>query len=298
MCLLVRLRSTERVREIAAVLQLEIAPVSASAAGPSSVTALLPVVPVGFLFRRTEGGQKNRTGLKVNATKDNRFFKSMVSHWNFQLPHSRFRGCVCGNGRCRSNSFLKRCKKISLNTYHASGIAIWASVAGLIGARVFYLVQNFGYTLKHPETVFEINGATVSFGVYLGGIAGVILYSRLYKVVPWKYLDVGVSVLGLGPMIGRIACFLNGDDYGTVSTVPWAGPFRHGSYPFIDHVERGWITPMDDLSLPVHPVQLYGCVKGLALFVSVLGPVEEKSLQARSIVFPVLDVLFLFPVYS
>jgi phosphatidylglycerol---prolipoprotein diacylglyceryl transferase len=180
--------------------------------------------------------------------------------------------------------FLKRCKKISLNIYHASGMAIWASVTGLIGARVFYFVQHFGYTLEHPETVFEINGATVSFGVYLGGVAGVILYSQLYKVVPWKYLDVGVSVLGLGPMIGRIACFLNGDDYGTVSTVPWAVRFPHGSYPFIDHVERGWITPMDDLSLPVHPVQLYGCLKGLALFI-LFSVLWKKNLFKPGVLF-------------
>jgi phosphatidylglycerol:prolipoprotein diacylglycerol transferase len=180
--------------------------------------------------------------------------------------------------------FLKRCKKISLNIYHASGMAMWASVAALIGARVFYLVQNFGYTLEHPETVFEINGATVSFGVYLGGVAGVILYSQLYKVVPWKYLDVGVSVLGLGPMIGRIACFLNGDDYGTVSTVPWAVRFPHGSYPFIEHVKRGWINPMDDLSLRVHPVQLYGCLKGLALFI-LFSVLWKKNLFKPGVLF-------------
>jgi phosphatidylglycerol:prolipoprotein diacylglycerol transferase len=180
--------------------------------------------------------------------------------------------------------FLKRCKNISLNSCHASGIAICASVGGFIGARVFYLVQHLSYTLEHPATVFKINGPTVSFGVYLGGIAGVILYSRLYKVVTWKYLDVGVSVLGLGPMIGRIACFLNGDDYGTVSTVPWAVRFPHGSYPFIDHVERGWITPMDNLSLSVHPVQLYGCLKGLALFI-LFSVLWKKNLFKPGVLF-------------
>jgi len=180
--------------------------------------------------------------------------------------------------------FLKRCKKISLNIYHASGIAIWASVGGLIGARVFYLVQNLRYTFEHPATILEINGATVSFGVYLGGIVGVILYSRLYKIVPWKYLDVGVSVLGLGPMIGRIGCFLNGDDYGTVSTVAWAVRFPHGSFPFIDHVGRGWISPMDYLSLPVHPVQLYGCLKGLALFI-LFSVLWKKNLFKPGVLF-------------
>ena len=77
--------------------------------------------------------------------------------------------------------FLKRSKEISLDTDYAKGIAIWVLVAGLIGARVFFRLQNFGYTLKHPETVFAIKSATVSFGAYLGGIAGVILYGRVTK---------------------------------------------------------------------------------------------------------------------
>jgi phosphatidylglycerol:prolipoprotein diacylglycerol transferase len=82
----------------------------------------------------------------------------------------------------------------------------------------------------------------------------------------WKYLDVAASVLGIGPMIGRMACFLNGDDYGKLSHVPWAVHFPHGSYPFLDHVSKGLISPLEDWSLAVHPVQLYGCLKGLLLF--------------------------------
>ena len=68
--------------------------------------------------------------------------------------------------------FLKRSKEISLDTGHAKGIAIWVLVAGLFGARVFFLLQNLGYTLRHPETVIAIKSATVPFGAYLGGIAG------------------------------------------------------------------------------------------------------------------------------
>lgn len=162
--------------------------------------------------------------------------------------------------------FSRRCDKTGLGRNHATGIALWAAVAALLGARIFYLLQNIGFTIQHPSVLLEINGATVSFGVYLGGITGIILYSRIYRVMVWTYADVIASVLGIGPMIGRMACFLNGDDYGKLSNAPWAVRFPHGSYPFLDHVEKGWISPMADLSLPIHPVQLYGCIKGLMLF--------------------------------
>jgi phosphatidylglycerol:prolipoprotein diacylglycerol transferase len=163
--------------------------------------------------------------------------------------------------------FVKRCGWNSLNKFHAAGIVIWASVSALIGARLFYLVQNIGYTLSHPGILIEINGATVSFGVYLGGVLGAFLYCRYYKLMPWKYMDTAVSVLGIGPLIGRMACFLNGDDYGSLSNLPWAVRFPHGSYPFLHHVEKGWIDAAGYLSLPVHPVQLYGCLKGLVMLI-------------------------------
>ncbi|MES2731342.1 MAG: prolipoprotein diacylglyceryl transferase family protein [Bacteroidota bacterium] len=163
--------------------------------------------------------------------------------------------------------FIKRCGESKLSKYHASGIAIWTTVAALIGARLFYLIQNLGYVIEHPAILLEINGATVSFGVYLGGMLGFFLYTKMYKISPFHYLDVVASVLGLGPMLGRLACFLNGDDFGTLSHVPWAVQFPHGSYPFVNHVQHGWLNPMADLSLAVHPVQLYGSLKGLFLLV-------------------------------
>lgn len=163
--------------------------------------------------------------------------------------------------------FVRRCERRGLSWEHATGMALWASLTAVLGARLFYLIQHLGYTASHPSILLEINGATVSFGVYVGAVLGALLYSRVKHFASLRYLDAFASVLGVGPMIGRWACFLNGDDYGRVSNVPWAVRFPHGSYPFLDHVRRGWISPMDDLSLPVHPVQLYLSLKGLVLFV-------------------------------
>jgi len=163
--------------------------------------------------------------------------------------------------------FVRRCERSGLSWDHATGAALWASLAAVVGARLFYLVQHLGYAVSHPSTFLEINGATVSFGVYIGAVLGAVIYARVRRIAPLPYLDVFASVLGIGPMIGRWACFLNGDDYGMVSDVPWAVRFPHGSYPFLDHVRRGWISPMVDLSMPVQPVQLYLSLKGLVLLV-------------------------------
>lgn len=179
---------------------------------------------------------------------------------------------------------LKRCNASSLDSSHAAGIALWGSVAALLGARIFYLLQNISYTVHHPEILLELNGATVSFGVYLGGIAGIVSYGTFHRISLWKYLDVIASVLGIGTMVGRFACFLNGCDYGTLSNLPWAVQYPKGSFAYYDHLYKGLIGSADILSLPVHPVQLYCVLKGLILFIT-FSVLWKKNLFKSGVLF-------------
>jgi len=163
--------------------------------------------------------------------------------------------------------FVTRAKSEELSRYHALGAAIWGTIGGLLGARIFFLLQNVSFLIAKPSIVFELNGSTVSWGAYIGGVIGFALYLRRNHQPLLRYADVLASCLGLGPFIARWACFLNGDDYGTRSNVAWAVSFPHGSYPFAEQANAGFIDPMTNLSLPVHPVQLYLSLKGLLLFV-------------------------------
>ena len=55
-------------------------------------------------------------------------------------------------------------------------------------------------------------------------------------------LAAATPALAIGHAIGRIGCFLVGDDYGRPSHLPWAIAFPKGLPP---------------TSIPVHPTQLY-----------------------------------------
>ncbi len=57
-----------------------------------------------------------------------------------------------------------------------------------------------------------------------------------------RVLAAAAPALALAHAIGRIGCFLVGDDYGTPSTLPWAVAFPEGLPPTL---------------VPVHPTQLY-----------------------------------------
>jgi len=163
--------------------------------------------------------------------------------------------------------YMKRCKTDGLDRYHASGIAIFCAIGAILGSRLFFIIQNFGMMMENPQMLWEINGGLVSFGAYFGGIAGILLYGKLYFITLWPYADVIASVAGLGPFIGRWSCFLNGDDYGKLCSIPWGVRYPNESFPFLDQVNKGMIDPFQDLSLPLHPVQLYESLAGLFLFI-------------------------------
>jgi phosphatidylglycerol---prolipoprotein diacylglyceryl transferase len=98
-----------------------------------------------------------------------------------------------------------------------------AFISGIIGARLFFVIENAGYYLKNPLEILMFNRGGLSWfgGLMLGVLAGVV-YLRFKKIAIYRALDLLVPYLALAQAIGRIGCFLNGCCYGKL----WA----HGLY--------------------------------------------------------------------
>lgn len=89
---------------------------------------------------------------------------------------------------------------------------------GALGARLFYVAENFSYYLANPLEIFMLQHGGLSWfgGLILGSVAAFI-YLKKRKAPIYKVLDLVVPFLALAQAIGRIGCLLNGCCFGKAS---------------------------------------------------------------------------------
>ena len=155
----------------------------------------------------------------------------------------------------------------------ASDIIFWAALGGILGAKIYYLLENIDRVINSFDPFGMIfSGAGL---VFLGGLLGsVISVSWVLKKneVPWlTFANIIGPLIFLGYAIGRLGCFLVGDDYGIPSTLPWAVSFPKGIPPTTTDVFSN-LYPWIDISsyepgvITVHPTQLYEAMICFLLF--------------------------------
>ena len=113
----------------------------------------------------------------------------------------------------------------------AEKITVWTIIFGLIGGRLYYvvqqpnLVQNY---LLHPINIIAFwQGGMAFFGAIMVGFATLAICAWRYGYNPWIALDGGVLFAVVGQPIGRIGNIINGDILGTQSTLPWATAYTN-----------------------------------------------------------------------
>jgi phosphatidylglycerol---prolipoprotein diacylglyceryl transferase len=121
--------------------------------------------------------------------------------------------------------------------------AIAGVLGGLLGAKLLWTAEHAG---EEPITnlVFSRGGMSW-FGGLLGGVATGVWMLRRRGIPVISGIAAASPGLAIGHAVGRIGCFLVGDDYGRPSDLPWAVAFPQG------------LPPTD---VPVHPTQLYEMV--------------------------------------
>lgn len=159
-----------------------------------------------------------------------------------------------------------RAKREKLDPELLYDLALWVFIGGLIGARLFYVIQYWGDRINSVGDVFRIwEGGIVLYGSIMGGTAAFFLY-RLIRPFPLlPLLDVVAPSLALGIALGRVGCFLNGCCYGDLCDLPLGVSFPSESPPWKAQVVLRLLDPKARWSLPVHPTQLYSAFDGLLL---------------------------------
>ncbi len=158
---------------------------------------------------------------------------------------------------------------------HIGNLLMWCLILGIIGARLYhifsvpygasrdfytYFVEQpfanlvlFGIVVPFPTALFIWQGGLGLFGALLGGVLGIVIYTRRHRLNLWRWLDIAVPAMLLGQTIGRWGNFFNQELYGSVTALPWGIT--------ITNVNQR-ITPYNDLTqypldITFHPLFLY-----------------------------------------
>ena len=112
-----------------------------------------------------------------------------------------------------------------------------ALVGGLVGARVYWLLENWDQASDDLLGNIFSGSGLVWYGGALGGALAVGAWARWRGFWGLRLLDLAAPPLALGYAIGRIGCQLSGDgDYGEPSGLPWAMAYPDGTVPTDDEV--------------------------------------------------------------
>jgi len=128
----------------------------------------------------------------------------------------------------------RRFKELGKPVDWAYEIIGFAIVGGIVGAKVYYLIENPG-----EISLSGLLGGTglVFYGGALGGVIAGLIWAWWRGFLNGFLLDMGAVGLPLGLAIGRIGCQLSGDgDYGPASSLPWAMAFPNGEVPTNEEV--------------------------------------------------------------
>ncbi len=126
----------------------------------------------------------------------------------------------------------RRLRELSKPVDWAYEIVFAALAGGVVGARGYYVIQNYSQ-VKHDllGSIFSGSGL-VWYGGAIGGAIGVLLWMRWRDQMELRMFDMCATALALGYAIGRIGCQVSGDgDYGIRSKLPWAMGYPHGTVP-------------------------------------------------------------------
>ena len=133
--------------------------------------------------------------------------------------------------------------------------ALWVVLFGLIGARLVHVLDNLGYYGDNPSEIFAFwEGGLAWYGGLIGGVLAAVVCARVKKFPLERFADAAAPGVILGLAIGRIGCTINGDAYGTPTSLPWGLIYTHP-----DAYAEPWIAG--------HPAPVYEIIWCLIVFV-------------------------------
>lgn len=148
----------------------------------------------------------------------------------------------------------------------ASSIVFTCGLIGILGGKIYYAIL-----MGDPSLILDRAGI-VWYGCFFGGLLAFFWTLHRRKLPMAETFDAVAPALALGYGVGRIGCFLVGDDYGVPTNLPWGVVFKVGlPATTAGNLRRIFgvdVAPeiADSAWVAVHPTQLYETLAALAIW--------------------------------
>ena len=158
-----------------------------------------------------------------------------------------------------------RAGEVSLSRWKIACVCLVSLLAGILGARIGYVVLRWGYYRLHPHLIHRLDlGGMVFYTGFALGMAGTAAAIRAFRLPFWKTVDLIIPPGVFAHAVGRIGCFLTGCCAGRQTIFVWGVDFGDG-------VRR-------------HPTQLYESA-GIFLLFFLLKRMERRNPPPGKILF-------------
>lgn len=152
-------------------------------------------------------------------------------------------------------------------------LAMWIFLPGIVGARLFYLLQYHERVFAGSQSTAEFlwravnlsDGGIVFYGGAIAGAIAFFTFCSVYRLPPLTVADIVTPSVFIGVGFGRLGCFLNGCCFGDACSLPWGVEFPAGTGPFDILVFRGFVPPDAAATPPLHPTQIYSSIDGFLI---------------------------------
>ena len=148
-------------------------------------------------------------------------------------------------------------KKRKVDFFDFFCCAIYTMIGAIIGAKLLFIIVSIREIIQLKLSLIDVvRGGFVFYGGLLGGILGVWIYGKQFRVNVRGYVDIFATVLPLGHAIGRVGCFFAGCCYGKQ---------YNGIVSVVYETSSNFLTP---LGVPLFPIQLLEAIFLIVLFIA------------------------------
>jgi phosphatidylglycerol---prolipoprotein diacylglyceryl transferase len=173
---------------------------------------------------------------------------------------------------------MRGVRREGLSSERATGLGLWVIIGAIVGAKALMVLRSLPEYLANPADLWSlstIQSAGDFYGGFLGALLAALIFFLCHPDIPrWQMADLCGPAIALGQAVGRIGCFMAGDDYGSPTNMPWAVTFHDP-----DAAQIGGAP----LGVPLHPVQIYESLTCLVIFIFLVRLARRKRFDGEII---------------